>query len=180
MSFESSFTAFKNRIVRQLNTLPTLIGNDMVNFALDNFRRQGYQGAAFNSWPKRAKKDKGKPRTVLVKTGRLMRGNKFRASSSTVTYYNDTPYASIHNFGGVINRAARSENFVRNRYSRGKRGKMFGGMGAFKKGTTAGQGLSFKAYRINMPQRQFIGRSPVLLTKLRNTSLNHINQAIRR
>ncbi|ULT44117.1 hypothetical protein KRR40_12575 [Niabella defluvii] len=43
------------------------------------------------------------------------------------------PYASIHNQGGQISQAARSETFVRNRYKRGAKGKMFGGMGHLKK-----------------------------------------------
>ncbi|HMR18392.1 MAG TPA: hypothetical protein PKA53_03750, partial [Sphingobacterium sp.] len=62
----------------------------------------------------------------------------------------------------IINRAARSETFIRNRHTTGKKGKMFGGMGAFKKGTTPGQGQTYKAYSITMPVRKFLGPHPKL------------------
>jgi hypothetical protein len=60
---------------------------------------------------------------------------------------------------------ARTETFVRNRYKRGAKGKMFGGMGAFKKGTVAGQGQTYKEYSVKMPQRQYMGES-AYLTKI--------------
>ncbi|MCH5690024.1 hypothetical protein LWM68_40865 [Niabella sp. W65] len=75
------------------------------------------------------------------------------------------PYASIHNQGGQISQAARSETFVRNRYKRGAKGKMFGGMGHLKR-YYQGRGQSYKARVINMPKRQFIGASPALRREL--------------
>ncbi|RZK37833.1 MAG: hypothetical protein EOO61_08515 [Hymenobacter sp.] len=78
------------------------------------------------------------------------------------------PYAQIHNEGGIIARNARSEIFVRNRYKIGAKGKAFGGQGLYKKGIKTGdgkktlQGLTFKAYTIKIPQRQFMGHSAIL------------------
>lgn len=68
------------------------------------------------------------------------------------------PYAAIHQFGGTINQGARSELFVRNRYKRSVKetGRQ---KGQFKKGTTAGQGLTFGNRVINIPARPFLGLS---------------------
>ena len=61
------------------------------------------------------------------------------------------PYARIHNEGGVIVKYARSETFNRNRFKSGKT------QGKYKKGTTKGQGFTFKEHTIVMPQRQYMG-----------------------
>lgn len=179
MSWERSFKSLENRIARQLQSLPTLIGNQMVNFALDNFRMQGYQDHKFEPWKTRKGDKSKKPRALLIKTGRLRRGIKFRVTSSSVTLFNDVPYAAVHNFGGAINRAERSETFIRNRHAKTRGGKNPVRKGQFKRGTTAGEGFSFKSYSYNMPKRQFIGRSPVLLTQLRNTTITHVNKAFK-
>lgn len=176
MSFDSSFIQLQRRITAQLQSLRVLVGNDMVNFALDNHRKQAYVDEA---WPTRKGKQKGRSRALLVKTGRLRRAHRFQVTEYGARYYNDTPYAAVHNFGGTINRTARSETFVRNRHTTGKRGKMFGGMGAFAKGTTRGRGQTYRAYSYQMPRRQFIGRHPELLKTLRNTSLTHLKKAFK-
>ncbi|MFD2961352.1 MULTISPECIES: phage virion morphogenesis protein [Olivibacter] len=176
MSTDISFRILKSKLSKQLNSLPVLIGNEMVNYALENFKNEAYDG---NKWKPRKKKQKGKSQQKILvgRTRRLIRGNRFTTIANGVRYINDTPYASIHNFGGVISRAARSETFIRNRHQKGRLGKMFGGKGAFAKGTTKGQGFTFKSYKIHIPQRQFIGRSPVLLTRLKTTAINHLRKA---
>ena len=67
-------------------------------------------------------------------------------------------YAAIHQLGGTIMQGARSELFLRNRYKRAtKTGRK---KGMFKKGTTAGRGLTFRERRIVIPARPFLGLSP--------------------
>jgi phage gpG-like protein len=61
-----------------------------------------------------------------------------------------TNYSAIHNFGGIIKRAASSKIYIQNRFSRGpKKGK-------FKKGTTSGRGTTNGSYTISMPARPFL------------------------
>jgi len=62
-------------------------------------------------------------------------------------------YAAIHQFGGTINRAARSEIFERLRNTRGARKNKFKKLAddrAVKKG------FSFKAYSVRIPARPFL------------------------
>jgi hypothetical protein len=91
------------------------------------------------------------------------------------------PYAKIQNDGGTITRAAQSERFIRPRATKGKRGKMFGGMGAFRKITGAeqfnryrspAQGQSYKAYSITIPRRRYLGNSPAVRQVVRQAIID--------
>jgi phage gpG-like protein len=168
------FNQIRNQLERKLSQLPAIVGNEVVNYSLDAFEKQSWEGKA---WDKRkSKKDTG--RALLVKSARLKRSIRIiRSTLNSVTVGTDVPYARVHNEGERINRQARSETFVRNRYLKGPKSKMFGGMGAFKKGTKEGEGLSFKAYSYNMPQRQFLGNTPALRARIRKVVIEHMNQA---
>jgi phage gpG-like protein len=173
---ELFFKQVTDRIDRVHQDLPKVIGNEAVNFAIDNLEKQSWEG---KPWAKRkSKKDTG--RALLVKSGRLKRSPRVISSApGKVTVGSDVPYAAVHNNGGSIERSARSETFVRNRYTRGEKGKMFGGMGAYKKGTSAGQGLTFKAYGYQMPERRFLGASPQLKRRLIVAAGRHIQEILK-
>jgi len=135
------------------------------NTTLENFRSESFFG---EQWQPR--KDRKNTRKLLVKSGILYRSvDILRSQPGLVVIGSQIPYAGIHNNGGTINRAARSETFVRNRYRKGPKSKMFGGMGAFRKGTSQGRGQTYRAYSVSMPRRRFIGPHPILLQKLRET-----------
>jgi len=90
------------------------------------------------------------PGKILQREGMLIRSIIPRATEDQSIVATNEPYAAILHFGGVINMAARSETFVRNRYKRKpKKGK-------FKKGSKRGRGFSFKAYRIVIPPRPYM------------------------
>lgn len=135
---------------------------EALRFIGGNFAAQGYQGASFMRWAARKsanKKNAG--RALLVQTGRLKRGWRGRNSApGEVTIANDVPYAEIHNNGGSINKAARSETFLRNRYLKGAK------KGSFKKGSVQGKGFTFKEHGVTMPRRQMMptndSDSPIL------------------
>ncbi len=141
--------------------VPRVVARTATEYFRESFRTKSFNGSAWA--PVKKVKKKG---SLMIKSGALYRSIQpalvspsrvvISAGSSRV------PYAKIHNEGGKIERSARSETFVRNRYVRGAKSKYFGGMGAFKKGTTPGNGLSFKAYTITMPKRQFMGHTPEL------------------
>lgn len=151
---------------RKFATFPNIIAETAVEYYQERFSQGNWNGVP---WQKR--KDK-KPHRLLMKSRNLFRSIhpsevtpeivRIRAGSPQVKY------ARIHNEGGVINKAARSETFVRNRYTRGKKAKAFGGIGLYKKGTTAGKGLTFKAHSITMPKRQFMGVSSALNLRIMN------------
>lgn len=153
-----------DRFDKRFQQFPSIIAETAVEFFQERFTQAEWEGTP---WPKR--KDK-KPHRILMQSRNLFRSIhpsevtpalvRIRAGSPQV------PYAQIHNEGGTIQKAARSETFVRNRYKKGPKSKAFGGMGLYKKGTTAGRGLTFKAHSITMPKRQFMGPSPTLNARI--------------
>ena len=164
------------RITETVRTLSPKIGNEAVNFFKDNFRKQGWQGATFQPWPKRkheTKKSKGRP--ILIQSGAMERGIQVKEAteeSTTVGTDGNIPYSRIHNEGGQIVQAARSETFVRNRLKKGAR------KGRFASGVTTGQGFTFKERIINIPQRQYMGDSPVLRDRIEKIAIEELKKAI--
>ena len=153
--------------------LPLILKNEAVNYAMDAFKKQGWEGTP---WPARSKRTKGKGRALLVKTGRLKRSigaYSHVESEERIILGSDVPYAKIHNFGGVIDRAARSETFSRNRRVKGI------GKGRFRRGVTKGRGFSFKAHQIRIPRRQFLGDTPKLKERLIKVGQAYILKSIK-
>lgn len=148
-----------------LDRAPGELAIDAVKFFVRSFAKQGWQGESFEPWDVRKvnnKKNKGK--AILINTGRLRRSIRVVSSDTTqATIGSSVPYAKIQNEGGVIHQGARSELFVRNRYSKGSK------KGSFKKGVKAGHGLTFGERNITIPKRQFMGESPVLTAQLKSS-----------
>lgn len=175
-------TLFFSKLQQSIADLPTIIGNEAVNYTLDAFEAQAWEGLPWEA--RESKKDTG--RALLVKSGTLKRSVRIISSSpSSVTIGTDVIYARVHNEGGEISRAARSETFVRPRYERGKKGAMFGGMGAFRKLTkedraaTPTKGQTYKAYNYRMPKRQFIGDTPELRERVRAAVIKELKLALK-
>lgn len=164
------FSEFNRRFQQATKDLPDLLGTEVVNEALQNFEEESFDS---NKWPER--KDKKNTRPLLVRTGALRRSISILSSSPRhVVVGSVLPYASIHNYGGTINRAARSETFTRNRRKRGKR------KGTFTRGTTPNQrGFSFNSYSYSMPRRQFIGATPRLKDKLETFIQTRLTRAFK-
>lgn len=159
------FNAIRERLARKVAELPEVLGNEIVNTAIDAFDNQGWEGT---KWEKRKSK-KDPERAIGVKSGRLKRSPRvIRTNANGGTVGTDVPYARRFNEGGDFERAARSETFVRNRYKRGEK------KGRFRKGTTDGQGLSFKAHSVHVPARTFLKNTPALRKHLREVMIEHI------
>lgn len=93
---------FKTIIV----TLPVVAGNEVVNFALDNFKRQGFLGDTLQPWKPRKNPNKWgqtpkrNSRALLVDTGKLRRSIRIvRSNLEEVVIGSDVPYAKAHNEG---------------------------------------------------------------------------------
>lgn len=96
----------------------------------------------------RARKEAGQ---TLLKTGRLMRSLTNPAvTAEGITLGSNLPYARIHQEGGDIHFAARSETFKRRRFVRGAK------KGQFQRGTQAGRGFTRGAYTVRIPARPYI------------------------
>lgn len=151
MSIESQIDS----IIRRLQ--PRL-AQYAVEWTQTNFKRQQWEGAP---WPKRKRETRrSKGKQILVNTGKLYRSIKVVDGKNFGSL--GIPYARVHNYGGSIEQAARSDNFVHPRNKRGpdkgrfKRGKLK------PSGTGAGGRFSFRSRIIGMPQRKFIGSTPAL------------------
>lgn len=147
--------------------VPVIISETANEYYRESFNTKSFGGVAW----RKAKKKKSRG-SLMVTTGALVnsiRPSIVKADQVRMSAGNSkVKYARIHNEGGVIERAARTETFVRNRYTRGRKGAMFGGMGAFKRGTSRGQGQSYKAFKIIIPARPFMGHSQELNKRIIN------------
>jgi phage gpG-like protein len=164
----------EQRVKQMLKTLPAMVGNEVVNFAKDNFRRQGFLGDSFQPWKQRKTKTawgvtpRNKGRAILIDTGKLRRGNRVeRADWSLITVANAIPYARAHNEGvrlGVIQTVKE--------HNRKK------GMSKMKAAFTT---VKQHKRRINMniPKRQFLGDSPYLRRNIQRIIASQINKAIK-
>lgn len=119
-----------------------------------SFDNEGFTDEKLEKWEKRSRKDRNKKkRGLLVKTGRLRRSLKKKVSPKRVLIYTATPYAEIHNEGGVIQTSVK----VRPHKRRMKRGR--------KK-----KEIQVKAHtrrvKTTIPKRQFMGESKQVNKKL--------------
>lgn len=169
------FDRIRARLQSAVKSLPTIIGNEAVNFSLDRFKQQNWIDNTTEPWaPRKRETKRSLGKAILIDRARLR--NSIRVIAKTdnkVVIGTDVPYARIHNYGGTIQRHARSETFVRNRISRGVR------KGKFKRGTTAGKGFTFKAGTARMPRRQFLGRSQFLIIRLKRVGQAQLLKALR-
>ena len=135
--------------------LPYLVGTEIVNFILDNWDKQGFQGGSFQKWePRKGNSRSGGAILVGKQSGRLRRSQKFRVlPGSKVEGGSDLDYAAIHNKGGRLKVKVTEKSrrfFWAMHYKTGD--EMWKWMA-----------LTKKTYMtITIPKRQFIGPSPVL------------------
>jgi len=130
-----------------------------------NFRKQGFNG---NSW-KPKKKPNGK--RILVGRGVLNRSiHVTNKTSESVTVGSNVEYAYIHNNGGTINiKPSKRLISFRNRENdwdrKNKKYKQGVRFSTFKRATHV-RGVNVGAYKVNIPQRQFMGDMPSLTKKI--------------
>lgn len=124
-----------------VSRLPIQIGNSYLNTFLDSFKRGGFIDNTFERWKPR-KKNRGRKRAILVKSGRLRRSIKMSIKGTQIVFSSSVPYAEIHNEGGTITGTARVKGHTRSRG--GKRHKVRGHR---------------RKMNIKIPKRQFMGRS---------------------
>lgn len=135
-----------------LDSAPRELGIDAVNFFVGSFTKQGWQGATFQKWVNRKNSSWGKKnntgRALLVQSGRLRRSIRVTSSNAQqATIGSDVPYARAHNegFKGMVHQNVKP--FTRRN-------------GAHVKSFS-------RTINQNIPQRQFMGNSPVLTQQLR-------------
>lgn len=190
-----------------MKALPKRVGAEVVNFALDNFKRQGFLDVGVTRWQKRKNptawgtRPKRNNRPILVDTGRLRRSIRvINANSDTVVVGTSVPYARAHNegFTGKVTQRVRAFNRVQT--MAGIAGKFGKGRefttGAVTNLTWANGGISKKragrkkvqievsvrahqrVINMYMPKRQFLGRSEWLNNRIKKRIAVDIGRAL--
>lgn len=178
---------FKSVLIR----LPLIVGNEVRNFSLDNFRRQAWLGDTLQPWPMRKKVSKwGKAtarpkRALLVDKGRLRRSIRvIQANWELVSVGTDVPYARAHNDGmrlGVIQQVkAHQRTLTKNGI---KKVKTLKTRSKITWGRVATGSTTVKAHRRRIdqriPMRRFLGNSPYLTARLRRVCQAEFMKALK-
>lgn len=146
------------------------------NFFVGSFQRQGwYDGLTLKRWTprkgekwRRKKKGRRGNRAILIKTGRLRRSIKIRSARfQKIIIATDVAYAAAHNYGykgtvSVRSHTRRQYRRVREEYTT-KTGKQ---RTRRKKVVNSSHTVRQHNRKMNLPQRQFMGHSPMLDRKL--------------
>ncbi len=178
-----------NEFVRQMqgamNTVPIVLGNAGLSFALENFQRQGFLGYTLERWQSRKqgwKKDKRTGRSILVDTGRLRRAGRIvYVNRDGVVLGWDVPYARAHNEGLRIGLIQSVKAHTRGRFQSDEVSAP--GARSLKFASTKVGDSSVKAHTRkidqNIPRRQYIGDSPYLRAKMVREGSAHFMKHIR-
>lgn len=169
------FAKIQQRLAQTLRTLPAIIGEEAVNFSLEAFDREAWNGNTTENWVKRKNPTKwGKAdetdRALLIKTGKLKRSirvtrilnDRVRIGAGGA----DIPYARIHNYGfsGKVNQNVKA--FTR-RMQNGK--------------TINVSGFN-RTINQRIPKRQFIGGekdSPFLKQRVKRVIILELKQVMK-
>lgn len=156
------FSQRASNLTPVMNTIGQIIRTSVIKNFEEGGRPQKWQPS------ERAEREGGQ---TLIDSARLRNSIAAKASNNKVEVGTNVVYAAIHQFGGKINMAARSELFVRNRYKRG------GKKGQFKKGTAAGRGHTIGAHSIPIPARPFLAVQAEDWTEIKKAITDHILKA---
>jgi phage gpG-like protein len=120
---------------------------------------------------RRKKKNKGK---MLQLEGYLANTLRYQISPNELLFGSNRPYAAIHQFGGEIQIAARSQRAY---FRQGKNGTV-GNQFTQKKKSNFTQWVTLGAYTIRIPARPFLGTSDADNDALVAIALRHIDRAL--
>lgn len=140
-------------------------GAIMLEFVNENFQKEGFQGETFHPWKPRDP-DRNPGRKILKLRGHLENDTHITHSNiDEIGMGNSMPYAKIHNEGGVIHHPGGRQtlNFRKKRNGQYRFTKA---NGKYKVAKTMEIDHGFHYWDIPMPQRQFMGYSPVLNNRI--------------
>ena len=165
----------QDALAETFRELPPIIGEEAVNFTIENFDTQGWQGDSFEPWQKRlnpnawGKKD-DPDRAILVKTAKMKRSVRISRIVDDAVYIQaggaDVPYARAHNegFSGTV------EQNVKEHIRKTKNLKNVK-VSAFK-----------RTIQQNIPKRKYIGDahdSSILRNRIRAVQLEHFRKKMK-
>lgn len=145
------------RLQQFKSELPTLVGNEMVNYALDNMRAEGIDG---KQWPKRkagAPRDEG--RRLLIDTGQGERSIRVVRQNKNFVEVSANNYMEAHNTGATINTTANVRSHTRRR-----------------QGRTEEVSAHTRQMNFTLPERTFLAPTNALFKRIQNVAITRFKQ----
>jgi phage gpG-like protein len=153
------------------------VGAIAVRHMQRNFTNQGWTpGRVVLPWQKRAGKEKGRRRAILIKSGALRRSIRILDSGlGYVKIGTNMPYSKIHNEGGVINTTQSVPAHTRKAHtrSRGRGRKRIAVPEAKVKAHT-------RKVNTRIPRRQFVGPSSEVMRQANEWIKNEIEKTVKK
>ncbi|CEN39350.1 hypothetical protein [Capnocytophaga cynodegmi] len=166
----ATFSGNFNKIMEAVNQkirddIPPLLAGTVRNFVLENFEKEAWQGETEQPWAKR--KDTQNTKKILIASGEGKESMKLHIQEYKAIISiggGDFSYMKYHNSGSNETTTQNVKAFTRK----------------IKKGKHRGKEQNVKAFtrtvRHNLPKRQFIGRSPVLIQELKEIATEELNK----
>lgn len=155
--------------------LPVIAGNEVVNFALDNFKRQGFLGDTLQPWRPRKNPNKWgqapkrNSRAIGVDTGRLRRSFRIiRSNLEETVVGSDVPYAQPFNDGVRLGEIQSVKQHTRKITTVAKVSSIKTKKTKLQKVQTGTATVAAHTRQINqnIPARKILGQSPYLNNQL--------------
>ncbi len=152
----------------------------VTDYTRQAFKKEQWDG---KQWDKRKRvtsrhdrKNKDKPRALLVKSGNLRRSVEVVQRGTQIIISSDMPYAKIQNEGGTINHPGGTPYIMDKETGKPKfvSKKRADSMANRKRSVKL---PVTKAHQITIPKRQFIGESKELEQKIENMIVKKIKEA---
>ena len=127
---------------------------DIGSTVTENIRERWTRGEGLNGrWPLsvRVMREGG---TTLRKTSRLMNSITYNAIYNGLEIGTDAEYGAIHHFGGVIDMPARTRTL---HFRQDGRTGLVGNRFVRQSRSNFAQDVQVKAYKVNMPERPWLG-----------------------
>jgi phage gpG-like protein len=144
-------------------TLPKKVGNMSTRFFTQSFAKEGFTDQSFTKWPDRKKKE-ATQRNLLVKSGRLRRAVSDSLKTTdwnNISFIVPLRYAAIHNHGGTVDKRSRTA-ILHFKYKGKDRDPGEEIRFSKRRGAHFGRKVQIGAHSVNIPQRQFMGKSITL------------------
>lgn len=189
MIIDNAFDDFRDKLISKFNNINwSPILGDIENVIKTSIDRNFSEGGRFgndnpfgggsNKWivSKAAEKRGGQ---TLLDDGNLVKSVNinisYKSNQISIEVGSNLPYAAIHNFGGTIQRAARSKLYTQNRY---KTTTTKHTKGQYKKGTSWGQGDTVGEHTITIPARPFLVLQDEDIDKIKQIVSNYIFKVV--
>lgn len=133
-------------------------GTVAVNFSKERFVKKDWKNQVSEKWTPRKRHDRG---SLMTRTGRLKRS--IRKMSSGLNYViigSDVPYAKVHNEGGRSTKTIYVSSHTRTRKAGSRRRNAGGDPKTIKVKSHT------RKMNLNLPKRQFMGKSRALELRL--------------